>query len=84
VSLKLTGITNSGGVDARAGTFLYIHAKLILADYGTSRQVAFVGSENFSDASLDKNRELGILIQDKTILDRLSTVFEQDWAKESY
>lgn len=74
---------NTGGVDARAGTFLYIHAKLILADYGTSRQVAFVGSENFSDASLDKNRELGILVEDKTILDRLNTVFEQDWAKES-
>jgi len=74
---------NNGGVDARAGTFLYIHAKMILADYGTSRQVAFVGSENFSDASLEKNRELGILVEDKTILDRLNTVFERDWAEES-
>lgn len=74
---------NGGGVDARAGTSLYIHAKMILADYGTSDQVAFVGSENFSEASLDKNRELGILVEDKTILDRLNTVFEQDWAKES-
>ena len=73
---------NSGGVDARAGTFLYIHAKMILADYGTSDQVAFVGSENLSDASLDKNRELGILVEDKAILDRLNTVFEQDWARE--
>jgi len=74
---------NNGGVDAKAGTSLYIHAKMILADYGTSDQVAFVGSENFSDASLDKNRELGILVKDKTVLDRLNTVFEQDWAKES-
>jgi len=74
---------NNGGVDARAGTSLYIHAKMILADYGTGRQVAFVGSENFSDASLDKNRELGILVEDKTILDRLNIVFERDWAEES-
>src|SRR6202042_612088 len=38
---------------------LYIHAKIILADYGQSGQVAFVGSENFSNPSLTENRELG-------------------------
>lgn len=40
---------------------LYIHAKVICADcVGASGRV-FVGSENFSVASLDYNRELGII-----------------------
>ena len=39
---------------------LYIHAKVVIADAGTPHQRAFVGSENFSNASLNSNRELGI------------------------
>ena len=38
-------------------TALYIHAKVIDVDGAT----AFVGSENFSTASLDYNRELGLI-----------------------
>jgi len=53
----------------------YIHAKLIIAD-GLK---AFVGSENFSPASLDRNRELGILIDDPSILRVLSSNFNADW-----
>ena len=40
---------------------LYIHAKVIVADAGRSGQRVLVGSQNFSVASLDYNRELGIL-----------------------
>jgi HKD family nuclease len=39
---------------------LYIHAKVIIVDYGQTGQQAFVGSENFSNASLNQNRELGL------------------------
>src|ERR1700721_1680044 len=39
---------------------LYIHAKAVVADAGRSDQQIFVGSENFSAASLRYNRELGI------------------------
>lgn len=39
---------------------LYIHAKTVIADADTSTARAFVGSENFSTASLTRNRELGI------------------------
>jgi cardiolipin synthase A/B len=41
---------------------LYIHAKAIVADDGTTGQQALVGSQNFSAASLQYNRELSILI----------------------
>jgi phosphatidylserine/phosphatidylglycerophosphate/cardiolipin synthase-like enzyme len=34
---------------------LYIHAKVVLADYGTAGAQVFIGSENFSQASLTRN-----------------------------
>lgn len=66
-------------VQAKAITSLYIHAKMALADYNTTGQVVYPGSENFSNVSLDQNRELGILVNEKPILDRLESVFSQDW-----
>lgn len=54
---------------------LYIHAKMIVAD----DQIAFVGSENFSFTSLNKNRELGIFIKDPQIIQKLEETFEKDW-----
>jgi len=47
--------------DAKA---YYIHAKSILADYGTPQAKLFLGSENFSTDSLGKNRELGLVFSD--------------------
>lgn len=53
----------------------YIHAKIIIADNST----AFVGSQNFSPTSLDKNRELGLLVRDPAIIEVLLANFEKDW-----
>lgn len=55
---------------------LYIHAKVLLVDGAR----AFVGSENFSENSLNANRELGLVLSDRAILSELSTIFEVDWA----
>jgi cardiolipin synthase A/B len=49
-------------------TGYYIHAKTILADYGTAQAQLFIGSENFSTDSLDKNRELGLIFNDPTCM----------------
>lgn len=71
-------------VNSTAPGSLYMHAKVVLADHGSSVSQGFVGSENFSRQSLDYNRELGILLgpaKDKSILDRLSNVFQSDWSK---
>jgi phosphatidylserine/phosphatidylglycerophosphate/cardiolipin synthase-like enzyme len=59
---------------------LYIHAKAIVADAGTSRQRAFVGSENFSSASLNQNRELGLETTDPAIVDGLAETLTTDAA----
>lgn len=54
----------------------YIHAKAIIAD----GREAFVGSENFSEQSLDYNRELGILLVKSSILASLENTFNRDWS----
>jgi len=79
------GVTTlqNGGVDAVCKTFLYIHAKMALADCGTSNAQAYIGSENFSCVSLTKNRECGIIVTESAILDRLNTTYASDWAKPS-
>lgn len=58
---------------------LYIHAKMIVADAGRASARAFVGSENFSAASLGRNRELGIVTDDKDIITPLINTFITDW-----
>ncbi len=66
-----------GGVDVHLLAKPYVHAKIVVVD----RKKAFVGSENFSDTSLDRNREMGVLVAAGPALDRIETVFEKDWAR---
>jgi len=74
-------LLNSYGAKAKymPSSYLYCHAKMILVDYNTSSAEAFIGSENLSSTSLDENRELGIIVKDPEILERLHKVFEIDW-----
>jgi phosphatidylserine/phosphatidylglycerophosphate/cardiolipin synthase-like enzyme len=65
----------SGGVGVRVLASPYVHTKTIVAD----NSVAFVGSENFSTASLDTNREVGLMTTDMAVITRLTTVFTKDW-----
>ncbi len=69
----------SGGVNLKtyssSSKQLYIHAKMILAD----NNYAYLGSQNFSFYSLEKNRELGIFITEPSILSQLEKVFDQDY-----
>jgi cardiolipin synthase len=62
---------------------MYIHAKMVLADYGTPNAQAYIGSENFSCVSLDDNRECGIIVAEPAILQRLKSIYESDWAQPS-
>jgi cardiolipin synthase A/B len=59
---------------------LYIHAKVIVADAGRSGQRVLVGSQNFSVASLDYNRELGILTGDPAVVAAVSATLARDYA----
>ena len=59
---------------------LYIHAKAVVADAGRSGEQMFVGSENFSVASLRYNRELGIRTTNKQVISAVATVLGDDYA----
>jgi phosphatidylserine/phosphatidylglycerophosphate/cardiolipin synthase-like enzyme len=54
----------------------HLHTKVIVAD-GTR---AYLGSENLSQTSLDKNREVGVIVTDDSSIAPLRTSFETDWA----
>lgn len=66
---------NHPGIQIEEDPHLYMHAKIIIVD----GQKAFVGSENISTASLERNRELGILVSDQNVLSTLQQTFQQDW-----
>ncbi len=70
----------NGGVDVRtwasSSKKLYIHAKVIIVDGAQ----AFVGSENFSDTSLNKNRELGLVLRAPEVVASLEKIFNADYA----
>jgi phosphatidylserine/phosphatidylglycerophosphate/cardiolipin synthase-like enzyme len=55
---------------------VYIHAKVIDVDGAR----AFVGSENFSTASLDYNRELGVITSSTPVLEPLNGALSEDTA----
>lgn len=56
---------------------VYIHAKMIWVD----RRRVFLGSENLSETSLTRNRELGLISTDPTILAATQRTFDHDAAR---
>ena len=58
---------------------LYIHAKAVVADAGAGGQQMFVGSENFSSASLTRNRELGLRTTNSPVIAAVSKVLAGDY-----
>jgi phosphatidylserine/phosphatidylglycerophosphate/cardiolipin synthase-like enzyme len=59
---------------------LYIHAKVLIADYGLATQKLYMGSINFSSTSMTRNRELGLYITDATDAKTLNTTLASDYA----
>ena len=64
-----------------SSTGFYIHGKVIEADYGTSHAKVFIGSENFSSTSLDRNRELGLIVSDPAVLSAIASTFAADFQR---
>jgi hypothetical protein len=78
----LDEVTDAGGTVTgySSSTGFYIHAKTVIADYGYSDEKAFAGSENFSNGSLNDNRELGIITTQSSIVSGLETTFDGDFS----
>ncbi len=55
---------------------IYIHTKVIISD----GNYMYLGSQNFSSNSLNKNRELGIFVTDSKIISEIQSVFSKDWS----
>jgi cardiolipin synthase len=75
-------ITTAGGFVSTypaTETGLYIHAKIMVADYGYSTGSFFLGSENFSSASLTENRELGVIINNLPVMQSLVGTLTSDF-----
>lgn len=52
----------------------YVHAKMICGS-----QLGFVGSENFTQTSLESNREMGLIMHNAGNLQKLRAQFNRDW-----
>jgi cardiolipin synthase len=59
---------------------IYIHAKVIVVDAGTPSARLFVGSQNFSIASLRYNRELGVISSAGPLVSAVAAVIRSDAA----
>ena len=53
-----------------------LHARVIIRDHHD----AFLGSQSLRKLELDKRREVGIIVQDQSIVSELARTFEDDWA----
>jgi cardiolipin synthase A/B len=70
--LRASGV--SVGLYPDRSPYLYIHAKVTVAD----GRRAFVGSENFSAASLERNREAGLVTTAPAVVTRLASMIAAD------
>ncbi|HEX3791456.1 MAG TPA: phospholipase D-like domain-containing protein [Pseudonocardiaceae bacterium] len=79
---EFTALTKAGvKVATYTGeTPIYVHAKAIVVDYGSAAQQVFLGSENFSSASLTKNRELGLTLPTAAIITSVNSTLSSDFS----
>jgi cardiolipin synthase A/B len=65
----------SNNIPARYITSPKVHVKSIIVD-GT---LAYLGSENLSQTSLTKNREVGLIVSESAAVKTMTQTFEHDW-----
>jgi cardiolipin synthase A/B len=64
-----------GEIEGRAIRGIRLHVRAIVRD----GRRAFVGSQSLRKTELDKRREVGVFIRERSIVRRLQTTFEHDW-----
>ncbi|OCX85985.1 phospholipase D-like domain-containing protein [Acidithiobacillus thiooxidans] len=57
---------------------VYMHAKAVI-----SGNEAFIGSENFTETSLEGNREMGLLLHGRPVSE-LQAQFKRDWTRSAH
>ncbi len=76
-------ITRAGGVVSvlYGEEPVYIHAKILVTDAATATGRALVGSQNLSDTSLTRDRELGVVLTQPALVRQLGRLVESDLAR---
>lgn len=65
---------------------LYVHEKIVLVDAGRTSASLLIGSQNASDYSLTRNRELSLLLTNRTahaVIAAVASTFDRDFAAAS-
>lgn len=65
----------ANGLAAKKLLKLRLHTRTIIRD----RAQAFVGSQSLRKAELDSRRELGMIVHDAKLVNKLAEVFDSDW-----
>jgi phosphatidylserine/phosphatidylglycerophosphate/cardiolipin synthase-like enzyme len=77
VEIRIIGKVGRLGSGLRAGLLpgLRVHLRAILRDDAE----LFIGSQGLRTIELDRRRELGIILRDRTAIKRFRSVFDEDW-----
>jgi len=77
VSIKIIGKVSGRrpGLASRRLTQMRLHTRAILRD-GTH---AFIGSQSLRELELEKRREVGIVLRDRKVVQRMQKIFLEDW-----
>ena len=78
VEIKIIGkLTNCRqALEVRELAHLRLHTRTMIRD----GRVAFIGSQSLRKTELDSRREAGVIFRDRAVVNRLSKIFQDDWA----
>lgn len=65
----------AGALNARRLGTIRLHTRTIIRD----RKHAFIGSQSLRKLELDSRRELGVIVSERKIINKLVDTFEEDW-----
>lgn len=70
---------SDAGVSVATLRHPYMHAKMIIGEHA-----GFIGSQNFSDTSLERNREVGIILHGRPALEILARQYRADYQRAAH
>ncbi|MCT4617346.1 MAG: phosphatidylserine/phosphatidylglycerophosphate/cardiolipin synthase family protein [Candidatus Gracilibacteria bacterium] len=73
-NLEAYNALKNAGINIVEKTSPYIHAKALVID----SKFLLIGSINYSDYSIDKNREVSLVIKNSEIIKKFNKIFEED------
>jgi phosphatidylserine/phosphatidylglycerophosphate/cardiolipin synthase-like enzyme len=73
--VTIRGIGTSTRIAMRRLADTRLHVRLMVRD----REAVFIGSQSLRGSELDKRREIGVILDDRNLADRIIRIFDKDW-----